>query len=121
MTSFSLLISSFLVGQDGGVYEGVGWHIQGSHTYGYNDIALGIAFMGNFVGKERAWAEGSGDKVLHGMLGKHGAAFAALWCLAVPMGHFSFEVDSQYMMTVIRNPSRQKICLQSPNPIPRSI
>ncbi|XP_042537432.1 peptidoglycan recognition protein 3 [Dipodomys spectabilis] len=41
----------FLVGQDGGVYEGVGWHIQGSHTYGYNDIALGIAFMGNFVEK----------------------------------------------------------------------
>ncbi|XP_045646618.1 peptidoglycan recognition protein 3 [Ursus americanus] len=40
----------FLVGQDGGVYEGVGWHIQGSHTYGYNDIALGIAFIGNFVG-----------------------------------------------------------------------
>ncbi|XP_053447748.1 peptidoglycan recognition protein 3 isoform X2 [Nycticebus coucang] len=41
----------FLVGQDGGVYEGVGWHIQGSHTYGYNDIALGIAFMGHFVEK----------------------------------------------------------------------
>ncbi|CAK6439319.1 unnamed protein product [Pipistrellus nathusii] len=41
----------FLVGQDGGVYEGVGWNIQGSHTYGYNDIALGIAFMGNFVEK----------------------------------------------------------------------
>ncbi|XP_016075608.1 PREDICTED: peptidoglycan recognition protein 3-like [Miniopterus natalensis] len=41
----------FLVGQDGGVYEGVGWQIQGSHTYGYNDIALGIAFMGNFVEK----------------------------------------------------------------------
>ncbi|XP_058571674.1 peptidoglycan recognition protein 3 [Neofelis nebulosa] len=41
----------FLVGQDGGVYEGVGWHIQGSHTYGYNDIALGIAFIGNFVEK----------------------------------------------------------------------
>ncbi|KAH0515190.1 Peptidoglycan recognition protein 3 [Microtus ochrogaster] len=39
----------FLVGQDGGVYEGVGWNIEGSHTYGYNDIALGIAFMGNFV------------------------------------------------------------------------
>lgn len=42
---------SFLVGQDGGVYEGVGWHTQGSHTYGYNDIGLGIAFIGNFVGK----------------------------------------------------------------------
>ncbi|XP_012514073.1 PREDICTED: peptidoglycan recognition protein 3 isoform X2 [Propithecus coquereli] len=41
----------FLVGQDGGVYEGVGWHFQGSHTYGYNDIALGIAFMGYFVEK----------------------------------------------------------------------
>ncbi|XP_032120843.1 peptidoglycan recognition protein 3 [Sapajus apella] len=41
----------FLVGQDGGVYEGVGWHIQGSHTYGFNDIALGIAFIGNFVEK----------------------------------------------------------------------
>ncbi|XP_057580552.1 peptidoglycan recognition protein 3-like isoform X2 [Hippopotamus amphibius kiboko] len=41
----------FLVGQDGGVYEGVGWHIEGSHTYGYNDIALGIAFIGNFVEK----------------------------------------------------------------------
>ncbi|XP_032949359.1 peptidoglycan recognition protein 3 [Rhinolophus ferrumequinum] len=41
----------FLVGQDGGVYEGVGWHRQGSHTYGYNDIGLGIAFMGNFVEK----------------------------------------------------------------------
>lgn len=42
---------SFLVGQDGEVYEGVGWNIEGSHTYGYNDIAFGIAFMGNFVGK----------------------------------------------------------------------
>ncbi|XP_036129456.1 peptidoglycan recognition protein 3-like [Molossus molossus] len=42
---------NFLVGQDGGVYEGVGWHTQGAHTYGYNDIALGIAFMGNFVEK----------------------------------------------------------------------
>ncbi|KAM6217167.1 peptidoglycan recognition protein 3-like [Rhynchocyon petersi] len=41
----------FLVGQDGGVYEGVGWHFEGSHTYGYNDIALGIAFIGNFVEK----------------------------------------------------------------------
>eukprot|EP00073_Rattus_norvegicus_P021389 XP_006232898.1 PREDICTED: peptidoglycan recognition protein 3 isoform X2 [Rattus norvegicus] len=41
----------FLVGQDGVVYEGVGWTIEGSHTYGYNDIALGIAFMGNFVEK----------------------------------------------------------------------
>lgn len=49
---FLLLNPSFLVGEDGGAYEGVGWEIQGAHTYGYNDIALGIAFIGNFVGKE---------------------------------------------------------------------
>lgn len=48
--------SSFLVGQDGAIYEGVGWNVQGSHTPGYNDIALGIAFMGTFSGKWRLWA-----------------------------------------------------------------
>ncbi|XP_004632369.2 peptidoglycan recognition protein 4 isoform X2 [Octodon degus] len=41
---------NFLVGQDGGVYEGVGWNVQGSSTPGYNDIALGIVFMGTFTG-----------------------------------------------------------------------
>lgn len=41
----------FLVGQDGGVYEGVGWRFQGSHTFGYNDIGLGVAFMGDFSEK----------------------------------------------------------------------
>ncbi|XP_046505975.1 peptidoglycan recognition protein 4 isoform X3 [Equus asinus] len=41
---------NFLVGQDGVLYEGVGWNVQGSHTAGYNDIALGIAFMGTFSG-----------------------------------------------------------------------
>ncbi|CAO2599008.1 Peptidoglycan recognition protein 4, partial [Lemmus lemmus] len=41
---------SFLVGQDGGVYEGVGWNSQGSRTEGYNDIALSITFMGVFTG-----------------------------------------------------------------------
>ncbi|EHB02124.1 Peptidoglycan recognition protein I-beta [Heterocephalus glaber] len=41
---------NFLVGQDGGVYEGVGWTVQGSSTPGYNDIALGIVFMGTFSG-----------------------------------------------------------------------
>ncbi|XP_049621732.1 peptidoglycan recognition protein 3 [Suncus etruscus] len=40
---------NFLVGEDGGVYEGVGWSIRGAHSNGYNDIALGIAFMGNFM------------------------------------------------------------------------
>ncbi|KFO24859.1 Peptidoglycan recognition protein 4 [Fukomys damarensis] len=41
---------NFLVGQDGGVYEGVGWDVQGSSIPGYNDIALGIVFMGTFSG-----------------------------------------------------------------------
>ncbi|XP_031230486.1 peptidoglycan recognition protein 4 isoform X1 [Mastomys coucha] len=41
---------NFLVGQDGGVYEGVGWNNQGSRTDGYNDIALSITFMGTFTG-----------------------------------------------------------------------
>ncbi|XP_017901620.1 PREDICTED: peptidoglycan recognition protein 4 isoform X4 [Capra hircus] len=41
---------NFLVGQDGIIYEGVGWSVQGSHTPSYNDIALGLAFMGTFSG-----------------------------------------------------------------------
>ncbi|XP_012998576.1 peptidoglycan recognition protein 4 [Cavia porcellus] len=41
---------NFLVGQDGGVYEGVGWNVQGCSTPGYSDIALGIVFMGTFSG-----------------------------------------------------------------------
>uniref|UniRef100_A0A8C6G7A6 Peptidoglycan recognition protein 4 n=1 Tax=Mus spicilegus TaxID=10103 RepID=A0A8C6G7A6_MUSSI len=41
---------NFLVGQDGGVYEGVGWNNQGSKTDSYNDIALSITFMGTFTG-----------------------------------------------------------------------
>ncbi|XP_044530989.1 peptidoglycan recognition protein 3-like [Gracilinanus agilis] len=40
---------SFLVGEDGKAYEGVGWDTEGAHTYGYNDIGLGIAFMGFFT------------------------------------------------------------------------
>jgi N-acetylmuramoyl-L-alanine amidase len=39
------------VGQDGGVYEAAGWNGQGSHTAGYNDIALSVTFMGIFSGK----------------------------------------------------------------------
>lgn len=40
------LAHSFLVGDDGRVYEGVSWNIQGSHDQGYNNISLGIAFFG---------------------------------------------------------------------------
>uniref|UniRef100_T1GQY8 Peptidoglycan-recognition protein n=1 Tax=Megaselia scalaris TaxID=36166 RepID=T1GQY8_MEGSC len=39
---------NFLVGNDGNVYEGCGWHKVGAHTYGYNRISMAIAFVGNF-------------------------------------------------------------------------
>ncbi|XP_013382873.1 peptidoglycan recognition protein 1 [Lingula anatina] len=40
---------SFLVGEDGNVYEGRGWNKVGAHTYGYNSVGLAISFMGNFM------------------------------------------------------------------------
>ncbi|XP_039219295.1 peptidoglycan recognition protein 3-like [Crotalus tigris] len=49
---------SFLIGEDGYVYEGRGWRNEGSHTYGYNDLSLGIAFIGTFVERspqDNAW------------------------------------------------------------------
>lgn len=33
------------------MYEGVGWHVQGLHTQGYNNVSLGIAFFGSKIGK----------------------------------------------------------------------
>lgn len=42
---------SFLVCEDGRVYEGRGWNVEGSHTRGYNRIALGICFIGTFSKK----------------------------------------------------------------------
>lgn len=45
-----LLFCSFLVGGEGKIYEGVGFHKVGAHTRGYNTRSLGIAFIGNFQG-----------------------------------------------------------------------
>lgn len=39
---------NFLIGSDGNVYEGRGWHKQGAHLRGYNSKSIGIAFIGNF-------------------------------------------------------------------------
>ncbi|KAK4875941.1 hypothetical protein RN001_012363 [Aquatica leii] len=39
---------NFLIGGDGKVYEGRGWHKQGAHLIGYNSKSVGIAFIGNF-------------------------------------------------------------------------
>ena len=40
---------SFLVCEDGRVYEGRGWNVEGAHTLGYNSIAIGICFIGDFT------------------------------------------------------------------------
>lgn len=39
---------SFIIGGDGNIYEGAGWHKEGAHTYGYNKKSIGIAFIGDF-------------------------------------------------------------------------
>ncbi|KAF2881226.1 hypothetical protein ILUMI_24950 [Ignelater luminosus] len=40
---------NFLIGGDGKVYEGRGWHKEGAHTRGYNKNSIGIAFIGTFT------------------------------------------------------------------------
>ena len=40
---------NFLIGGDGEIYEGSGWHIQGTHTMGWNNKSLGIGFIGDFT------------------------------------------------------------------------
>ncbi|XP_076253224.1 peptidoglycan-recognition protein 2-like isoform X2 [Rhynchophorus ferrugineus] len=42
---------NFLIGGDGRVYEGAGWHKVGAHTKGYNSRSLGIAFIGDYSSK----------------------------------------------------------------------
>ncbi|XP_003796558.2 N-acetylmuramoyl-L-alanine amidase isoform X1 [Otolemur garnettii] len=40
---------SFVVGSDGYVYEGRGWHWVGAHTRGHNTRGFGVAFVGNYT------------------------------------------------------------------------
>ena len=40
---------SFLVGEDGNVYEGRGFDREGAHTQGYNNVGLAWSFMGSFT------------------------------------------------------------------------
>ncbi|XP_068621744.1 uncharacterized protein [Battus philenor] len=39
---------NFIIGNDGRVYEGRGWHIVGAHTLGYNRCSVGIGFIGDY-------------------------------------------------------------------------
>ncbi|XP_052082624.1 peptidoglycan recognition protein-like [Mytilus californianus] len=40
---------SFLVGQDGRLYEGRGFRREGAHTKHYNTVGLATSFIGNFM------------------------------------------------------------------------
>ncbi|XP_061044565.1 N-acetylmuramoyl-L-alanine amidase isoform X2 [Eubalaena glacialis] len=40
---------SFVVGSDGYVYEGRGWHWVGAHTLGHNSRGFGVALIGNYT------------------------------------------------------------------------
>lgn len=40
---------SFVIGSDGYVYEGRGWHWVGAHTLGHNSRGFGVAFVGNYT------------------------------------------------------------------------
>lgn len=50
-----ILNFSFMVGGDGKIYEGRGWHKIGSHTRGYNSKSIAIAFLGNFTSKRSSF------------------------------------------------------------------
>jgi len=39
---------SFLVCEDGRVYEGRGWNVRGAHTLGYNQVAIGVCIIGDY-------------------------------------------------------------------------
>ncbi|KAJ8332128.1 hypothetical protein SKAU_G00428930 [Synaphobranchus kaupii] len=40
---------SFVVGSDGYVYEGRGWHWRGAHTKGHNSLGYGVSIIGNYT------------------------------------------------------------------------
>ena len=40
---------NYMIDSNGLIYEGRGLY-QGAHTYGFNDVSIGIAILGNFQG-----------------------------------------------------------------------
>ncbi|KAH9636322.1 hypothetical protein HF086_011263 [Spodoptera exigua] len=45
---FTDIGQSFLIGGNGRIYEGAGWHRVGAHTLGYNRRSVAISFIGDF-------------------------------------------------------------------------
>ena len=39
---------NYLVCEDGRVYEGRGWNVQGSQALGYNEVSIGICIIGDY-------------------------------------------------------------------------
>jgi len=48
-SDWSDIAYSFLVGEDGNVYEGRGWDRQGAHTKHYNKISLAASMIGDYM------------------------------------------------------------------------
>nr|AXE15816.1 peptidoglycan recognition protein 1 [Archivesica packardana] len=42
---------NYLIGEDGNAYEGRAWDRIGSHTLGWNDVAIAFSFMGDYSHK----------------------------------------------------------------------
>ncbi|KAM9326278.1 peptidoglycan recognition protein 1-like [Gastrophryne carolinensis] len=42
---------SFLIGEDGTVYEGRGWSMVGAHAVNWNSRSIGISFIGSFTNR----------------------------------------------------------------------
>lgn len=39
---------NFLIGENGEVFEGMGWGVEGYHTESWNERSIGIAFIGDY-------------------------------------------------------------------------
>ncbi|MEE6512028.1 hypothetical protein FKM82_018929 [Ascaphus truei] len=55
---------SFLVGEDGNVYEGRGWKTHGAHAPNYNARSIGISFIGTFTSRNPSTAAQNAAKNL---------------------------------------------------------
>ncbi|KAG8229559.1 hypothetical protein J437_LFUL009033 [Ladona fulva] len=55
---------NFLVGGDGRAYEGRGWDAIGAHAKSYNNVSIGLSFIGTFIDVEPTEAQVNAAKWL---------------------------------------------------------